>query len=65
MILFLRLRKIVLVISLFFIGLMIFTYLIGLLEISNMIGSWGFGIFTVVVATYLPQLIKKGFIEKY
>lgn len=62
---FLRKRKLILIISLFLLSLMIFTYLLGLVDISNWIGSFGFGMFTIIVATYLPDLIKKGFIEKY
>lgn len=52
-------------VSIFLLSLMIFTYLFASLDISNWIGSLGFGILLVVSCTYLPQFIKKGYIDKY
>lgn len=44
---------------------MIFTYLFASLDASNWIGSLGFGIFFTTVFTYLPEIISKGYIERY
>lgn len=62
---FLKLRKVILIIALFLLLLMVFTYLLSFLAISSWIGSLGFGMFTIVIISYLPELIKKGYIERY
>lgn len=62
---FISLRKATLIISLSLLSLMVFTYLLNLLEISNWIGSLGFGMFIIVTVSYLPNLIREGFIHKY
>jgi len=59
------LRKAILIISLALLSLMVFTYLLNLLEISNWIGSLGFGMLIIVIVSYLPNLIREGFIHKY
>lgn len=62
---FLKLRKLILVISLSLLSLMIFTYLLSLLDISKWVGSLGFGMLFITIFSYLPQVIKKGYIEKF
>lgn len=59
------LRRYVLIISSILLILMIITYLINKLDLSNWMGSMGFGILTIVVFSYVPQLLKKGYVEKY
>lgn len=64
-ILYFPLRKYFLVVSLCLFSLMVMTYLINMLEVSNRIGSLGFGMLFITVASYLPEIIKKGNIEKF
>ena len=45
--------------------LMIVTYLIKMLDFSNWIGSLGFGMLFITIFSYLPQIFKKGYIEKF
>lgn len=59
------LRKYLLMVSLALLIFMILTYLFNLFDFANWTGSLGFGILTIVVFSYIPQLIKKGYIEKY
>lgn len=59
------LRRYILIVALVLLILMVFTYLINKLDLSNWVGSLGFGILAILVFSYTPQLIKKGFIEKY
>ena len=58
-------RKYMIAASFFMLSLMIITYLLQMLEVSNWIGSLGFGVLTITLFSYLPELIKKGYIEKY
>ncbi|MDP2684902.1 MAG: hypothetical protein Q8P20_07765 [bacterium] len=45
--------------------LMILAYLFNLLDFSNMVGSFGFSLLLVTIVLYLPQIIKKGHVEKF
>lgn len=58
-------RKYILIAALVLLILMIITYLISTLDLSNWIGTVGFGILAIVVFSYIPQLIKRGYVEKY
>ena len=60
-----NLRRSIIILSLILLILMIVVYLFNLFELANLIGSLGFGILSVTIATYIPDLIRKGFIEKY
>lgn len=60
-----HIRKVILSISIALLIIMILTYLLNMINISNWIGGLGFGILIVTLASYLPELIKKGYIEKY
>lgn len=48
----------------FFIFLTVSFYLFGRLALSNSFASIGIGILFIVCLTYLPELFKKGFVEK-
>lgn len=50
--------------GLLFIFLMITFYLFGKLALSNSFASIGIGILLIVSLTYLPELVKKGYVEK-
>lgn len=50
--------------ALFLIFAVILLYLMNQLSLSNALASIVIGIITIVSFTYLPQLAKKGFIEK-
>lgn len=45
--------------------MMVFTYLFNMIELSNWIGSLGFGLLFITVLSYLPQFIKQGYVEKF
>lgn len=44
--------------------LMVLLYLSNNLNLSNIIGSFGFALFLIVISSLFAQLIKKGYIEK-
>lgn len=58
-------RKYNIITALILLTLMIFIYLLNSIEISNWFGSLGFGMLFIAIISYLPQIIKKGSIEKY
>ena len=58
-------RKYLLIASFALLLLMIFFYLIGQLDTSNWLGSLGFALLIVTIVSYLPQLFKRGYIDKY
>lgn len=57
-------KEIVLWISIFLLLIMIFFYLLWQIPLASMFGSIGFGIFVIYVFSFIPNLIKKGFVEK-
>lgn len=59
------LRKYLLMVSLTLLIFMILTYLFNLFDFANWTGNLGFGILAIVVFSYIPQLLKKGYLEKY
>lgn len=48
----------------FFIFLTVCFYLFGRLALSNSFASIGIGILFIVSVTYLPEILKNGFVEK-
>lgn len=60
-----RLRKLFLISSSCILLVMILLYLLNELDLANIVGSFGFTLFLIVISAYLPQLIKKGFVEKF
>ncbi len=60
-----KLRRLSLALAYGMLILMIFLYLANQLDISNIIGSAGFAILIITLLTYLPELIKKGYLEKF
>ena len=59
------LRKLFLVIAISLLALMIFIYFFNLLDISNWLGSLGYGMLIMITFTYLPEFVRKGHIEKF
>lgn len=57
-------RKYLYLCSFFLLGFMIIFYLFWQLVWADRLGSTGFGILLIIIFTYLPQLFKKGYIEK-
>lgn len=45
-------------------GLMVLFYLSDNLNRANTVGSFGFALLLIVILSLLPQLIKKGYIER-
>lgn len=60
-----RFKKIILLTALSLLIVMILTYVFDQINLSNWIGSLGFGMLVTTVAAYLPELIKRGCIEKF
>ncbi len=60
-----KLRKLFLISSFLILLVMIFLYLLDELNPANIVGSFGFALLLIVVASYLPQIVRKGFVEKY
>lgn len=60
-----KLRKLFLISSLCILLIMILLYLLNELNLANIVGSFGFVLLLIVISAYLPQLIKKGFVEKF
>lgn len=58
-------KKPILFISQVLLFLMVVTYLIKMLDFSNWIGSLGFGMLFITIFSYLPQIFKRGYIEKF
>ena len=56
-------KKTIFWLGLFLIILMMFFYIFSLIEWSNMIGSTGVGFIMINLVSYLPQLIKLGYIK--
>lgn len=45
--------------------LMILAYFFNLVNFSSLIGNFGFSLLIVTIFLYLPQIIKKGHVEKF
>lgn len=58
-------RKYLFVTSMILLSLMVLTYLLQMMEISNWLGSLGFGMLVITFFSYIPEIVKKGFIEKF
>jgi len=58
-----NLRRFVLLISLFFIIVMAVLYIVDIIEWAEIFGSTSIGLVVLVLLSYLPQLINKGYIE--
>lgn len=63
--LFTEFRKYLLICSATLLIVLVVIYLFGMIEVSDWIGRLGFGILIIVLFSYLPQLIKRGYIEKF
>lgn len=62
---FSKLRKLFLISSFCILLVMVLLYLTNKLDLANIVGSFGFALLLIVVSAYLPELMKKGFIEKF
>lgn len=62
---FKKFRKNILFFSFILFGTMIIFYLLKRVEISDWIARLGFGMLFITIFSYLPQLIKKGYVEKF
>lgn len=60
-----KLRRLSLALAYGMLTLMILLYLVNQLNLSNIIGSAGFAILIITLLTYLPEMIKKGYLEKF
>lgn len=60
-----KLRKLFLISSFLILLIMIFLYLMNELNMANIIGSFGFALLLIVITSYIPDIIKKGFVEKF
>ena len=60
-----RTRVYFLMLSFVLLAIMVGLYLIDQLTLSTNIGSFGFAVLILVVISYIPELLKKGYIEKF
>lgn len=60
-----KLRKLFLISSLCILLVMVLLYLTNKLDLANIVGSFGFTLLLIVISAYLPQIIKKGFVERF
>lgn len=60
-----RTRRYFLVLSFGLLAIMVVLYLIDQLSLSTQVGSFGFAVLILIVISYIPELIKKGYIEKF
>lgn len=60
-----NLRKYLLMVALLFLIIMVFFYSFWQISLLEWFGSTGFGMLVIYVASLIPQLIKKGFVEKF
>lgn len=60
-----KLKRYILGFSLILLFSMIILYLFDLLLLSNWVGSLGMGMFVILIFSYISELIKKGYIERY
>lgn len=60
-----KLRRLFLIASVCILLVMVLLYLTNKLDLANIVGSFGFTLLLIVVSAYLPELTKKGFIEKF
>lgn len=59
-----KLRKKLISASLAILIVMILFYLSGNIKLANSIGSLGFGILAITIATYIPAIFKSGYLEE-
>lgn len=59
-----NLRRSVLLGSLFLIVVMAVLYIVNMIELADMAGSTGIGLIVINLLSYLPQLVKLGYIKK-
>lgn len=60
-----KLRKFLLIGSLVILLLMIFLYLADEVNMANTVGSFGFALLIIVVISYMSQIVRMGYIEKF
>ncbi|MEK7616864.1 MAG: hypothetical protein AAB414_02330 [Patescibacteria group bacterium] len=59
-----RYKKFVLWISIILNFLMVILYLFWQINLSNLFGSIGFGMLLIFILSFIPDLMKRGFVEK-
>lgn len=57
-------KQVILITALFLIIVMVFLYILNFIEWAEMAGSTGVGFIIITILSYLPQLIKLGYIKK-
>lgn len=60
-----KLRKIFFIFSFSLLLFMVLLYLLNELNLANIVGSFGFSLLLITVASYLPQIFRKGFVEEF
>lgn len=61
--LFIR-RKTLFILAAVLLILMSLAFVVGKLQWAEKFGSWGFGLVLLLLISYAPQFIKKGYVEK-
>lgn len=58
-----RTKKYIFIMGLILVLIMVIFYVLSLIEWSDMVGSTGIGLITLCIVSYIPQLIKLGYIK--
>lgn len=59
-----KIRKVIFYLALGLFLAMVFLYIFRLMWLADLAGSTGLGFVVIVLISYLPELIKKGYVEK-
>lgn len=60
-----KLRKLFFIFSFLMFSLMVLLYLLNKLNLADIVGSFGFALLLIVISSYIPEIIKKGFVERF
>lgn len=57
-------RRLLLILSMIMLFIMVIFYLFWQIDLANWFGSLGFGMLVIYTLGHIPQLLKKGYVEK-
>lgn len=57
-------KRSILWLALFLLGLMVIYYLLRNIPLANFFGSIGFGMLLIFILSFIPDLVKKGFVDE-
>jgi len=60
-----NLKRFVFIFSIICLIAMVFIYLFNLIDVSQMVGDFGFSLLLITIILYIPRIIKEGHLEKF